>query len=108
MTERVVSGTYETLSVNSPQALEVCGRGRATAGTATAAVRVQVRAIDWVGESPRLRSNGPKARVLLASSPRPLQPGEGGPIVGGECIGLALPTATKIKIGRSGPDRCRA
>ena len=102
MTKRVNSHTYG-LSVNSPQALKVCGCGQSPAGTSTAVVRVRPR--DRASESPRLqRSSAAQARALPASWPRPLQPSGGGPINCGECVGLVLSTATKFKIGRSGPE----
>jgi hypothetical protein len=80
------------------------------AGTVTAASAVSVRACVQVGGSPRpQRSSGAHASALPRSWPAARATAIttfGGPIASRRCIGLASSTATKIKIGRSGPGRC--
>jgi len=105
MTESVISRTYETLSVNSPEALELWGRGRATAGTATAAVSVRAGVLTRPRRSSGVQPGDP--RPSWQTPPRVIT-GEGGPIASRKCIGLALSPATKNQVGRSGGLRCAA
>jgi hypothetical protein len=88
MTESVISRTYETLSVNSPDALQVCAR---------------------VGESavPR-RSSRVQAIAVRTNCWWTPKTSFGAPFTSGKCTGLALSTATKFKFGRSGGHRCPA
>jgi hypothetical protein len=105
MTEPVNSRTYGTLSGSSPEALEPRGRGRATAGTATAGVSVQVSGRADVASRPR-QSGSVRTSAALATCRRTQDSTKGDPKASRKCSGLALPTAKKFQVGRSGGRGC--